>query len=68
MIYFKILNGFFPPTSSLAAMFSFISCSQFTLFAMWFDMEANKELKLVITIAEIITHIASMTLLFTSLS
>ena len=33
MLYFKFLNGFFPPTSSLAAMFSFISCSQFTLFA-----------------------------------
>jgi hypothetical protein len=26
-------------------MFSFISASQFSLFAMWFDMEANKELK-----------------------
>ena len=45
MIYFKLLNGFFPPTSSLATMFSFISCSQFMLFAMWFDMEANKELR-----------------------
>ena len=45
ILYFKFLNGFFPPTSSLAMMFSFISFSQFTLFAMWFDMEANKELK-----------------------
>ena len=45
ILYFKITNGFFPPTSSLATMFSFISCNQFTLFAMWFDMEENKELK-----------------------
>jgi hypothetical protein len=29
----------------LAAMFSFMSASQFTLFAMWFDMEANRHLK-----------------------
>jgi len=26
-------------------MFSFMSASLFTLFAMWFDMEANKDLK-----------------------
>jgi len=26
-------------------MFSFMSASQFTLFAMWFDMEANRGLK-----------------------
>ena len=29
-------------------MFSFISAVQFTLFAMWFDMECNKELKWVL--------------------
>lgn len=34
-----------PTTSALVAMFSFMSSSQFILFAMWFDMEANKELK-----------------------
>jgi len=34
-----------PPINALAAMFSFTSSSQFTLFAMWFDMEANKNLK-----------------------
>ncbi len=45
ILYFKLSNGFFPPTSSLAAMFSFITANQFILFAMWFDMEANKELK-----------------------
>jgi len=45
MVYFRWVSGFFPPTSSLAAMFSFMSASLFTLFAMWFDMEANKDLK-----------------------
>lgn len=41
----KLLDGFFPPTTSLAMMFSFVAASQFTLFAMWFDMEYNKDLK-----------------------
>lgn len=45
MVYYKWVSGFFPSTSSLAAMFSFMSASLFTLFAMWFDMEANKDLK-----------------------
>jgi len=45
MIYYKWVSGFFPSTSALAAMFSFMSASLFTLFAMWFDMEANKDLK-----------------------
>jgi hypothetical protein len=45
MVYCKWIMGFFPATSSLAAMFSFMSASLFTLFAMWFDMEANKDLK-----------------------
>ena len=45
IIYYKFSMGIFPPTSSLAAMFSFMSASLFTLFAMWFDMEANKDLK-----------------------
>jgi len=34
-----------PPINALAAMFSFMSSNLFTLFAMWFDMEANKDLK-----------------------
>jgi len=34
-----------PPINALAAMFSFMSASLFTLFGMWFDMEANKDLK-----------------------
>jgi glycosyltransferase involved in cell wall biosynthesis len=37
--------GSIPPMNALAAMFSFISTIQFTLFAMWFDMENNKYLK-----------------------
>lgn len=34
-----------PGINALAAFFSFMSGTQFILFAMWFDMEANKELK-----------------------
>lgn len=39
------LTGHIPAINALAAMFSFMSASQFILFAMWFDMEANKHLK-----------------------
>ena len=39
------LNAHIPSINALAAMFSFMSASQFTLFGMWFDMEANKHLK-----------------------
>jgi hypothetical protein len=39
------LNGYIPPINALAAMFSFMSASLFTLFGMWFDMEANKDLE-----------------------
>ena len=38
-------DGRLPPINTLAAMFSFMSSSMFTLFAMWFDMEYNKGLK-----------------------
>ena len=38
-------TGHIPRINALAAMFSFISSAQFTLFAMWFDMETNKDLK-----------------------
>jgi len=44
-ITLKLSQGFFPPTTSLAMMFSFIAASQFILFAMWFDMEVNKDLR-----------------------
>lgn len=37
--------GHIPSINALAAFFSFMSASMFTLFAMWFDMEANKNLK-----------------------
>ena len=39
------LTGQIPAINALAAMFAFIASSQFLLFAMWFDMEANKWLK-----------------------
>jgi glycosyltransferase involved in cell wall biosynthesis len=45
VFYHKVTVGFFPPTTSLAMFFAFMSTSLFTMFAMWFDMEANKELK-----------------------
>ncbi len=38
-------QGHIPPMNALAAMFCFMAAAQFTLFAMWFDMEANKDLK-----------------------
>jgi len=39
------ITGHIPSINALAAMFAFIASSQFLLFAMWFDMEENKELK-----------------------
>jgi len=45
VFYYWIFVGHIPPINALAAMFSFMSASLFTLFAMWFDMEANKDLK-----------------------
>lgn len=45
LFYVWYISGYIPPINALAAMFSFMSASQFILFAMWFDMEANKDLK-----------------------
>jgi len=45
IIYFWSVLGYIPAINALAGMFSFMSSSLFTLFAMWFDMEANKDLK-----------------------
>ena len=45
LFFYWYLNGYIPPINALAAMFSFMSASLFTLFGMWFDMEANKDLK-----------------------
>ena len=39
------LIGSIPPINALSAMFAFMSASLFTFFAMWFDMEANKDLR-----------------------
>ena len=38
-------DGYVPEITALTTMFSFMSSSIFTLFAMWFDMESNKHLK-----------------------
>ena len=40
--YWLILGLQIPQVNALAAFFTFISATQFNLFAMWFDMEANK--------------------------
>ncbi|HIA37837.1 MAG TPA: glycosyltransferase family 2 protein [Flavobacteriales bacterium] len=37
--------GHAPAMTSLALVFSFMSANLFSLFAMWFDMETNKDLK-----------------------
>ncbi|WP_024334590.1 glycosyltransferase family 2 protein [Desulfotignum balticum] len=38
-------SGHIPTINAFAAFSSFIASAQFTLFAMWFDMEANKHLR-----------------------
>jgi len=43
--YIYFTRGFVPPTSHLLFWFMFISGLQSLLFAMWFDMEYNKNLK-----------------------
>jgi len=46
IFYFWFILGLdIPKINAMAALFSFMSSTQFTLFAMWFDMEANKELR-----------------------
>ena len=40
-----IISGYIPSINALAAFSSFLGSAQFLLFAMWFDMEANKNLK-----------------------
>ncbi|MBC2716665.1 MAG: glycosyltransferase family 2 protein [Desulfobacteraceae bacterium] len=45
VFYYWIFHDYIPAINALAAFFSFMSGSLFTLFAMWFDMESNKELK-----------------------
>ena len=43
--FWFILGLDIPKINAMAALFSFMSSTQFSLFAMWFDMEANKDLK-----------------------
>lgn len=45
VFYYWIFIGHIPPINALAAMFAFISASQFILFGMWLDMEANLGLR-----------------------
>jgi glycosyltransferase involved in cell wall biosynthesis len=45
IFYYWIMTNHIPAINALAAFFSFMSTSLFTLFAMMFDMEANKDLK-----------------------
>ena len=45
VVYVIIEGGQIPSINALAAFFSFMSASLFTLFAMWFDMSYNRELK-----------------------
>lgn len=45
LFFLWALTGNIPSINALAAMFSFMSANQFTLFGMWFDMEANRGVK-----------------------
>ena len=45
VFYYWLFHNYIPAINALAAFFSFMSGSLFTLFAMWFDMESNKDLK-----------------------
>lgn len=44
-IVLKCIDGFFPPMTMLVIAFATIMAFQSLLFAMWFDMEYNKDLK-----------------------
>lgn len=46
LLVHRLLTGPVAATSALFAMFLFISGLQFIFFAMWFDMEYNKDLKI----------------------
>jgi glycosyltransferase involved in cell wall biosynthesis len=45
LLYFWIAYEQLPRINALGAFFAFTSYSLFTLFAMWFDMDQNKDLK-----------------------
>jgi glycosyltransferase involved in cell wall biosynthesis len=45
MTFYRLLVGTVAPTSALFAVFLVVSGMQLILFAMWFDMEYNRELR-----------------------
>ena len=45
LVYIWWVFGEIPPINALGAMFTFMGMSLFTLFAMWFDMSSNQDLK-----------------------
>jgi len=45
LFYIWWVGGQIPPINALAAMFTFLGMSIFILFAMWFDMSSNQDLK-----------------------
>ena len=45
LFWLWIASGRIPPVNALAWAFCMISSIQFGLFAMWFDMEMNRDLK-----------------------
>ena len=45
VFFIWFMQGYIPTINALAAFFTFLGSAQFSLFAMWFDMEANKHLK-----------------------
>lgn len=45
LVNLTIINGKIPPINALALFFCTIMASQFLFFAMWFDMDYNKDLR-----------------------
>jgi len=45
LFYIWWVFGEIPPINALGAMFTFLGMSLFTVFAMWFDMSSNQDLK-----------------------
>ena len=45
LVFYRLFFGAVAPTSALFAVFLVVSGLQFLFFAMWFDMEYNKDLK-----------------------
>jgi len=45
LFYLWWISGDIPPINALAVIFTFMSASLFGLFAMWFDMSSNENLK-----------------------